>query len=107
MEQIKNGKKLRKVDVERLKKEQQDSWVDSQRKSVMMVRSLEDTISEFLSVLLFLQVFFVLSVVFVIMFVSLWTGDALQTKFAFEVEFEDDEEEDEDDEEWLWLHDLL
>ena len=45
MDQIKNGKKLRKVDVERLKKEQQDSWRRDQRKSVMMVRSLEDTIS--------------------------------------------------------------
>ena len=46
MDQIKNGQKLRKVDVERLKKEQQESWRQNQRKSVMMVRSLEDTISK-------------------------------------------------------------
>lgn len=45
MEQIKRGQKLRKVDVDRLKQEQQAAWRRDQRKSVMMVRSLEDTIS--------------------------------------------------------------
>jgi len=68
MDQIKNGKKLRKVDVERLKKEQQESWRQNQRKSVMMVRSLEDTIR-----------------------------DALQTKFAFD-DFGDDEDDENDEE---------
>ena len=55
MDQIKKGQKLRKVDVERLKKEQQESWRQNQRKSVMMVRSLEDTISEFSSFIFFLS----------------------------------------------------
>lgn len=47
MDQIKRGQKLRKVDVDRLKQEQQAAWRRDQRKSVMMVRSLEDTISLF------------------------------------------------------------
>ena len=48
MDQIKRGQKLRKVDVDRLKQEQQAAWRRDQRKSVMMVRSLEDTISLFI-----------------------------------------------------------
>lgn len=44
LDQIRKGQKLRKVDVDRLKMEQQRQWKQNNRKSVMMVQSLEQTI---------------------------------------------------------------
>ena len=46
LDQIRKGQKLRKVDVDRLKMEQQRQWKQNNRKSVMMVQSLEQTISK-------------------------------------------------------------
>lgn len=62
MEQIRSGSKLKKLDVERLKEHSRSQRMDS-RKSVMMVKSLEDTIRT-----------------------------ALQTKFSFDEEEEEEEE---------------
>jgi hypothetical protein len=71
LEQIRTGQKLRKVDVDRLKMEQRRQWKQEGRKSVLMVRSLEDTIRS-----------------------------ALATKFAFGGEDGQGDDEDDDEAEW-------
>lgn len=72
LEQIRTGQKLRKTDVDRLKMEQRRQWKQEGRKSVMMVKSLEETIRS-----------------------------ALQSKFSFGAAPEDEGDDDEDDAEWV------